>query len=270
MSALTRRILQAIEQGETVAVVSLLATPALPPARYGTRLIVPEVGEVVGGFGDPALDAAAVEAARAAIATGKGGRRTVSDPLGRPVELYLELIEAPPWLIIVGAGHVAKPTAHLGKLVGFRVTVLDDRPEFANWERFPDADEVIADDFRLTLERLLPAIHRQTYLVLVTRGHRQDEMALRQVIHSRAAYIGMIGSRRRTRLVLDAMLADGIPPDRLARVHAPIGLDIGAETPEEIAVSIIGEIIAVRRGGTARTLSARPVLRRLVRSPDGP
>ncbi|GIW08596.1 MAG: hypothetical protein KatS3mg060_3401 [Dehalococcoidia bacterium] len=270
MSAITRRILQAIDTGETIAIVSLLESEAVPAERLGSRLVVPEEGEPVGGYGDPALDEAAITSAREVIAAGKGGQQRIVDSLERASRLFIELIESPPWLIVVGAGHVAKPTAALGKMVGFRVTVLDDRPDFANWERFPDADEVIAEDFRLTLERLVPQMHRQTYVVLVTRGHRQDEMVLRQVIGSRAGYIGMIGSRRRARLVLEELLADGFPEEQVRRVHSPIGLDIRAETPEEIAVSIIGEIISVRRGGTARTLSGRPVLRQPMRSPDGP
>lgn len=270
MSVVTRRILEAIDRGETIAVVSLLESEAVPPTALGSRLVVPDDGAAVGGFGDPALDAAAIGSAREVIAAGVGGQRRIVDALGRASRLYVELIESPPWLIVVGAGHVAKPTAALGKMVGFRVTVLDDRPDFANWERFPDVDEVIADDFRLTLARLVPQMHRQTYVVLVTRGHRQDEMVLRQVIGSRAGYIGMIGSRRRARLVLEALIADGYPEDRVRQVRSPIGLDIRAETPEEIAVSIIGEIISVRRGGTARTLSGRPVLRPATRSQDGP
>ncbi|MCS6800382.1 MAG: XdhC/CoxI family protein [Chloroflexota bacterium] len=267
---MTRRILEAIDRGETIAVVSLLESEAVPPARLGSRLVVPEQGTVVGGFGDAALDEAAVASAREVITAGVGGQRRIVDAAGRSSRLYIELIESPPWLVVVGAGHVAKPTAALGKMVGFRVTVLDDRPDFANWERFPEADEVIADDFRLTLERLVPLMHRQTYVVLVTRGHRQDEMVLRQVIGSRAGYIGMIGSRRRARLVLETLLAEGFPEERVRQVRSPIGLDIRAETPEEIAVSIIGEIISVRRGGTARTLSGRPVLRQTTRSHDGP
>jgi xanthine dehydrogenase accessory factor len=270
MSAITRRILQAIDTRETIAVVSFLESEAVPAERLGTRLVVPEVGEVVGSSGDPILDEAAIAHARRVIEAGAGGQQRFVDALGRASRAYVELIESPPWLVVVGAGHVAKPTAALGKMVGFRVTVLDDRPEFASWERFPDADEVIADDFRLTLERLVPQMHRQTYVVLVTRGHRQDEMVLRQVIGSRAGYIGMIGSRRRARLVLEALIADGYPEERVRQVRSPIGLDIRAETPEEIAVSIIGEIISVRRGGSARTLSGRPVLRQAVRSLDGP
>ncbi len=262
MSALTDRLMQAIDNGETVASVTIVQSEAVPTERWGLQMIVPETGEATGSTGDDALDALAAAEARRVMANGKSSQQIVSGRDGRVSRLYIELYESPSWLVVVGAGHVAKPTAALGKMIGFRVTVLDDRPEFANYERFPEADEVIADDFRLLLQKLAPTFHRQTYVVLVTRGHRQDEMALREVINSKAGYIGMIGSRRRSRFVLEEMLKDGYERERVAAVHAPIGIDIRAETPEEIAVSIISEIISVRRGGTARTLSGRSVLPR--------
>lgn len=256
--SMQRRIIDAIDSGETLAVVTLIDGPG----TRGGRMTVDDTGKVEGSFDDKDVDAVAGTAAREVITRGIGGGKTVTDALGRTIRLFVELYESPPWLIVVGAGHVAKPTAALGKMVGMRVTVLDDRPEFANWERFPEADEVIAEDFEPTLRRLFPKIHRQTYIVLVTRGHKQDEMALREVALSKAGYVGMIGSRRRSKMVLQALLDDGYPRVKVEAIHAPIGVDIRAETPEEIAVSIIGEIIAVRRGGTARTLSGRSVLPR--------
>jgi xanthine dehydrogenase accessory factor len=270
MSSVARKILEILDAGETAAVVSLLNLEGLGEVSPGSRMIVPDNGDVSGGFGDSDVDEAAIAVARKVIEVGKGGPERVEDVRGRSLRFYVELIESPPWLIVVGAGHVAKPTAALAKTIGFRVTVLDDRPEFANWERFPDADEVYSDDFRLRLQALLPKIHRQTYIVLVSRGHRQDDMALREVIHSKAGYIGMIGSRRRARLVLETLIEDGFPRERVESVHSPIGLDIRAETPEEIAVSIVAEMISVRRGGTARTLSARPVIRRQAEASSGP
>ena len=139
-------------------------------------------------------------------------------------------------------------------MLGFRVTVLDDRPEFATRERFPEAAEVrparFDDPFRDV------RITGRTYLVLVTRGHKYDFEALRDVLHrpELPAYVGMIGSRRRTRAALEQLARDGIPQDRLRAVHAPIGLDMGAETPEEIAVSVGAELVMARRGGTGRPL----------------
>ena len=135
----------------------------------------------------------------------------------------------------------------MGKMVGFKVTVVDDRPEFANTDRFPEADEVIGQDFPLVFLRL--TITRSSYITIVTRGHLQDEAVLEWAVKTDAAYIGMIGSRKKNQTVFSHLQAKGIPEKRLKEVHAPIGLNIDAKTPEEIAVSIIAEIIKARREG---------------------
>jgi xanthine dehydrogenase accessory factor len=170
------------------------------------------------------------------------------------VELFVEVQRRPPTLIVVGAGHVAQPLATLGKLVDFEVVVIDDRPQYANTERFPQADHVIAAPFRPTL-RDWP-IDADTFIVLVTRGHSHDVECLLEVLDSPARYVGMIGSKRRVRAVFDLLEQErGIPREKFDRVYAPIGLDIGAESPAEIGVCIIAEIIKVYRGGRADSLS---------------
>jgi xanthine dehydrogenase accessory factor len=141
----------------------------------------------------------------------------------------------------------------MGKMLSFEVIVLDDREKFANRERFPDADQVIVADFGPTLDSL--KITRATYIVIITRGHQYDEEALMTVADSPAAYIGMIGSRRRVEAVRHNLENFGVDTSKLERVRAPIGLEIGAQTPEEIAVSIIAEMIAVRRGGRGLPMS---------------
>jgi xanthine dehydrogenase accessory factor len=168
------------------------------------------------------------------------------------VEIMIEVVEAPARLVIVGGGHIGRSLCRIGAECGFSVTVIDDRPDYANRERFPEADHVICADFDTALGEL-PVDHN-TYAVLVTRGHKQDELSLRLLIERPAAYLGMIGSKRRTGAVLQHLADDGFPADALARVRTPIGLDIGAETPEEIAVSILAEMIMVRRGGTGRPM----------------
>jgi xanthine dehydrogenase accessory factor len=150
-------------------------------------------------------------------------------------------------VLIVGAGHVGRSIAVLSSFLGFRTVVLDDRAEFANAERLPQADEIIVGDIVEELARF--DINPQTYIVIVTRGHEHDRDALRQVMSSPASYIGMIGSRRKVKMVFDELQKDGIAEETLAAVHAPTGLDIHAETPEEIALSIMAEIVMVRRGG---------------------
>jgi len=156
-------------------------------------------------------------------------------------------------LVVAGAGHCALPLTRMAKMVGFRIVVLDDRPECATRERFPDADRILLGDLEAEVERI--PMTAGTYLVLVTRGHRLDETILRRVIREPLAYIGMIGSRRRIRAVFRDMERDGFERALLDRVHSPIGLDIGADTPEEIAVCILAEIIMTRKGGTGRPLS---------------
>jgi xanthine dehydrogenase accessory factor len=162
-------------------------------------------------------------------------------------DYYAELHTPAPALVIVGAGHIAVPLAQMGVMLGFRVSVVDDRSDFADTSRFPDAVAVSTLDFEQPLERI--KLDANTFIVLVTRAHKYDYDCLRQILkrESLPRYIGMIGSKRRVRAAFTALRNDGVTEQRLAAVHAPVGLDIGAETPAEIAVSIMAEIISVRR-----------------------
>jgi xanthine dehydrogenase accessory factor len=159
---------------------------------------------------------------------------------------FAEVLEPPPKLLVVGAGHVGQSLAELASRCGFRVSVLDDRADCASAERFPTVEQRIVADIESELARY--PIDPHTYVVIVTRGHRHDGRALAAVVNSPAKYIGLIGSRRKVKTIFDDLFAQGVPVDRLARVHAPIGLEIGAVTVPEIAVSILAELIAVRRG----------------------
>ena len=167
--------------------------------------------------------------------------------------VFFDLALPKPELIVVGAGHVAVPIAQVGRLLDFRVTVVDDRPSFANAERFPTADHIIVDAFESAVDDL--EITPSTYVVLVTRGHTHDVHALRKLVRQPAAYIGMIGSRRRVFAVFKLLRDEGVPVEDLLRVHAPIGLDIKTETPGEIAISVGAEILKARRGGGAASMS---------------
>jgi xanthine dehydrogenase accessory factor len=169
----------------------------------------------------------------------------------------VEIIETPVSLLIIGGGHIGLSLATIGAHVGFSVHVLDDREDFANAERFPMADSTMWGEFEPHL-RDFP-INRTTYIVLVSRGHKQDEEGLRLVVQRGAGYVGMIGSKRRVSTVLRHMHEEGVPLEVLEAVYTPVGFDIGAETPEEIAVSIIAEIIAVRRQASGRPMrESRP------------
>jgi len=161
-------------------------------------------------------------------------------------DLLVEPIRKPNTAYLLGAGHVALPTAHMAALVGFRVVVLDDREAFANTARFPEAHAVrVLADFERPFEGL--QVDRDSFIVIVTRGHLHDKTALAQALKTDAAYIGMIGSRRKRDQIFKRLLAEGFSEADLRRVHSPIGLNIGAETPEEIAVSIVAEMIEKKR-----------------------
>ena len=167
----------------------------------------------------------------------------------------LDPIMATPRLLIVGAGHIAQPLARLGSVLEFETIVVDERADFANRERFPTANEVHAQPFEEFLDEF--AVDERTHVVLVTRAHRFDELALRRLLGSPAPYIGMIGSRRRVHIVYGTLLAEGFTPEQFAKVYAPIGLDIGARTPAEIAIAIAAEIVDLRRQGQGRRLSLK-------------
>jgi xanthine dehydrogenase accessory factor len=175
-------------------------------------------------------------------------------------ELFIEPLIPRPHLIIAGAGHIGAALAHLASLLEFEVTVVDDRPSFANRERLPDIDNVLVGDIAQTVAS--QPMDRDTYIVIVTRGHRHDAETLRATIKhvDEVAYIGMIGSRRKIKLIYDELLAQGIAkPEQLSKVHAPLGIDIGGESVWEIAVSIAAELVWVRNDckGSLRPLAEK-------------
>ena len=251
-SPTARELLEALARARAARVPAALATVvAGDPALVGGRLLAIGDRQRIGG---PQPWAGAAEAALAeALASGCSRRVALAGPL--PVDLFVEALPPAPELVIVGAGHIAQPLAAVGKALDFEVTVIDDRPDFASRARFPTADRVVADDIPAAVAR--HPIGAGSYLVLVTRGHRLDEAVLRQVADRPAEYIGMIGSRRRVTAVFDQLRRAGMREEQLARVHAPIGLDIGADTPGEIAVAIAAEIVNHRRSGRGVPLSAR-------------
>ncbi|MGE3509099.1 MAG: XdhC family protein [Vicinamibacterales bacterium] len=249
-------VAEALERGEPAALVTIVSTIGSTPQRVGAKMLVFADGRTVGTIGGGCYENDAFWKAREAI----GHRRPqlvkyeLSDDFaqetglicGGQMEVYIEPIEPSPELYVVGAGHVGYELARLAQTCGFKIHVIDDREKFANRERFPDADEVIADDIPAWLERTqLPA---HAYVVIVTRGHTNDLEALRALAPRDFRYLGLIGSRAKVARIYDALRDEGMPVERLTRVHAPIGLDIGAVTPQEIAVSILAELIAVKHG----------------------
>ncbi len=162
-------------------------------------------------------------------------------------EMFVEGFTTPPTLVMVGGGHVGKATADLAHTLGYRVFVVDDRPEFANEERFPYAEQIVVAPYDSWSSQV--SLNVNSFIVVATRGHRFDDMALESAMAAPSRYIGLLGSRRKTLMIYQRLVRQGTAVDRLKQVRSPIGLDIGALTPEELAVSILSEIIMVRRGG---------------------
>jgi xanthine dehydrogenase accessory factor len=248
--------LEAESRGERAALVTVVATEGSTPQKAGARMLVHADGRIVGTIGGGCLEAEMTWRAREAI---EGQRpRLVSYDLtpeqagedglvcGGRMQVFIEPIEASPVLCLFGAGHVAQPLARMAKACGFRVEVLDDRVKFANAERFPEADLVVVDEFGSGAGKL--SLGPSSYAVVVTRGHKGDAEALRAVLGRGLRFVGLLGSRPKVVHIFAALRESGVAASDLAAVHAPLGLEIGAQTPEEIAVSILAEMIAVRRG----------------------
>jgi xanthine dehydrogenase accessory factor len=252
-------VVDALDRGEPAALVTIVSTTGSTPQRVGAKMVVFADGRIVGTIGGGCYENDAFWKAREAITARKPQllHYELSDDFaqetglvcGGQMDVYIEPIEPSPELYIIGAGHVGSELAKLAHLVGFHVHVVDDREKFANRERFPDVSEVVTEDIPTWLARTpLPA---HAYVVIVTRGHTNDLEALRALAPKELRYLGLIGSRAKVARIYEQLQLDGIAGDSLAHVHAPIGLDIGAVTPQEIAVSILAELIAVKHGKVA-------------------
>ena len=243
------------QQGRRGAVATIVNVRGSIPSFKTAKMLVRDDGSMCGTIGGGCVEADVWQAAREVMEEEKP--RTLSFNLnqspkydtglvcGGTLDIFIEPILPPAVLYIFGAGHVAASLYKTAHDAGFDVIVIDDREAYANRDRFPAAQEVIAEDFEEAVKRLGPS--KSSYIVIVTRGHRDDMRCLRWAVQTRARYIGMIGSKRKTIAIFKELTTEGIPANLFERVHAPVGLDIGAVTPEEIAVSITAELIAERR-----------------------
>jgi xanthine dehydrogenase accessory factor len=249
-------VADALDRGEPAALVTIVSATGSTPQRIGAKMLVFADGRMIGTIGGGCYENDAFWKAREAITDRKPRlvHYELSDDFaqetglicGGQMDVYIEPIEPSPELYVVGAGHVGFHLARLAHDVGFRVHVIDDREKFANAERFPNAVEIVVDDIPSWIARATIPAH--AYTVIVTRGHTNDLEALRALAPRELRYLGLIGSRAKVARIYDALVADQTPANLLTRVHAPIGLDIGAVTPQEIAVSILAELIAVKHG----------------------
>ena len=262
MQDIAHAISSALESDQAIVLATVIAASGTWRSCTGRQMLIHEEGQTIGDLQLPDAPAGLtnqlVQAAQNAIVTGKprienvGAGHAVDQP-GTWAEIFIEPFVPRPVLLIAGAGHIAVPLAALAQQMNFSVSVTDDRASFVNRERFPSAKQLLQGDIEAML-RSYPITPR-THIVLVTRAHAHDVQGLRAIIDSPAAYIGMIGSQRRVWAVFKLLHQEGIPAEKLARVRAPIGLDLGGASPEEIALSIMAEIVMLRHGGSGRAMS---------------
>lgn len=261
MSSIYQSLSDLESSHQPAALCTVVRASGSTPRHATSKMLVYPDGQILGSVGGGELENRVIQEAMAVLRDGQSRllEYNMTDPTrgdpgvcGGQVEVFVEPILPPPLLVVFGGGHVGKAVAHLAKWLGFRVAVSDDRAEFCTPEANPDADEFYPVPMQELPQHL--NINRHTYLVLTTRGNAVDVPGLPALLDTPAAYIGVIGSRRRWSLTVKALNEQGIPDEKLARVHSPIGIGIGAETPEEIAVSILAEVLMVRGGGSGKQM----------------
>ena len=238
------------ESGGRGAVLTRLQAPDAGGPHNGAKMLLLDSGTREGTLGDAALDAAAVTQGSAAIKAGKSGTLTVEG-----TRVFAEVFVPPSILLVVGAGHVAMPLVTLARVLGFKTVVVDGRPRFATRERFPDVDD-LKIGIPSELVQGIPLV-ASTALVLVAHDYKYDLPVLRHALGTPVGYVGLLGSSRRGKAILDLLREDGVAEDALARIHVPIGLDLGAQSAPEIALAVLAEVLAVQRGATGLPISEK-------------
>jgi xanthine dehydrogenase accessory factor len=251
--------------GRKAVLATIVQIRGSVPSFQTAKMLVRDDGSTLGSVGGGCVEADVWAAAQDVIREEKS--RVMQFDLteesmaegglicGGKVEIFVEPVLPIPEMIIFGAGHISTQVSKIAVIAGFRTTIVDNRPVYANPERFPEAEEIYSGGFEESFQAITPT--ENTYLVIVTRGHQEDENVLRWAVGTNARYIGMIGSKRKIRTIADNLTGEGIDRDRIERVHMPIGLDIGAVTPEEIAVAIVAEAIQIRRTGFKHPFSKK-------------
>lgn len=259
-----RALAQLEEQNLTGALCTVIRSEGSTPRHVGSKMLVFPDGHIEGTVGGGEMESRVIDQALQAVRDGKP--RVLSYSMAEPargdpgvcggrLEIFVEPIQPSPTLLVIGAGHVGQAVAYLAKWLGFYVAVNDDRPEFCNPQVVPDADAYYPMPMQELPNKL--EITPWTYIVLTTRGVDVDVKGLPELLNAPAAYIGVIGSRRRWKTASDKMIESGVPIEKINSVRSPVGLELNAETPEEIAVSIMAEIIMQRRGGDAEPMSGK-------------
>ncbi len=273
-SEVMRAALQAMDRGDRVALATVVRVRGSAPRHEGARMVVWPDGRIVGTVGGASLEQKVIEHARHALQTRHGRLETYPlttggepDSLGLcggEVQVHIEILESPTTLVIIGAGHVARPLARMAHELGMRLVVIDDRPEYATPQKFPEAEVAALVGYDPATERLDPmpleSFGPEAHIVVATWGW--DEPALAQVLamEPAPAYVGLVASPAKHRVIRERLAARGLPEAALERLRSPSGLDLGAETPAEIALSILAEVLMLRRLASGKPLSAaRPI-----------
>jgi len=253
------------QAGRKAALATIVQIRGSVPSFQAAKMLIRDDGSTLGSIGGGCVEAEVWAAAQDVLREERS--RVMSFDLtddsmaesglicGGKLEIFIEPILPTPKLVIFGAGHISTQLSKIATVAGFKTTIVDNRPAYANAERFPEAEKIYSDTFEQSFQEIIP--NENTYLVIVTRGHQEDENVLRWAVQTDARYVGMIGSKRKVRTIFQDLENEGIARERLERVCAPVGLDIGAVLPEEIAVAIVAELIHYRRVGFKHPLSKK-------------
>jgi xanthine dehydrogenase accessory factor len=265
MNTILQALAEIEKNNEPAALCTVVKSIGSTPRHVGSKMLVYPDGKFIGTVGGGDLEHRVLDEARMAMGNGESRllSYTMADPsrgdpgvCGGTVEVFVEPILPPAMIVVIGGGHVGKAVVHLAKWLGFRVAVSDDRPEFCNPESVPGADAYYPVEMGKLPEQL--KINKQTYIIITSRGSTVDAQGLPGLLEANAAYVGVIGSKRRWLTTVKALKAKGVSEDKIARVHSPMGIELNAETPEEIAVSIMAEILMLKDKGTGKPMRAKP------------
>lgn len=241
-------VIAAYEGGVPVAVASLMKAPDGSNLAVGAKLLIRENGSTLGSLGNDEIDSSAINKARNLMAMGKN--EYITSESG--AEYFVEAYTTPPTIVLAGGGHVSKAISEIAASLGFRIFIIDDREDFSNSTRFPEAEKTVVSDYESAFKKL--PIGTNSFIVIATRGHRYDASATAAAMKTPASYVGLLGSKRKTILIFEELFSQGFTMQEVQSVRSPIGLNISARTPEEIALSIMAEIVGFRLGGEGGTL----------------
>jgi len=265
MQSIYQALSELEKNNESAALCTVVKSEGSTPRHVGSKMLVYPDGKFIGTVGGGELESRVIKAALESLKSSNAQNLayTMADPsrgdpgvCGGTVEVFVEPILPPAMIVVIGGGHVGKAVVHLAKWLGFRVAVSDDRPEFCNPESVPGADAYYPVAMGELPEHL--KLNQRTYVVITSRGSGVDVQGLPGLLEADAAYIGVIGSKRRWLTTVKALKEKGVAEDKIARVHSPMGLELNAETPEEIAVSIMAEVLMLKDKGTGKPMKGKP------------